>query len=114
MIPTTRPNTQPPVWTLPVLPLKNTVLFPFMFIPLSVGRASSRAAVEAAMATEEKTLMVVAQAAMRPTIKLGPADLYSDGTRAVIKKMVQSEDGIEILVQGMDRVAVEEYDQTEP
>jgi len=43
-----------PVWTLPVLPLKNTVLFPYLFLPLSVGRPDSVAAVEAALASEEK------------------------------------------------------------
>jgi len=37
---------------LPLLPLKNTVLFPYLFIPLSVGRPQSLAAVEAALATE--------------------------------------------------------------
>ena len=49
------------VQTLPVLPIKNTVLFPYLFLPLSVGRPASVAAVEAALATEEKTLLVVAQ-----------------------------------------------------
>src|SRR5437763_11210172 len=47
--------------TLPVLPVKNTVLFPYLFLPLSVGRPTSVAAVEAALAAEEKTLLVVAQ-----------------------------------------------------
>ena len=38
------------IQTLPLLPLKNTVLFPYLLMPLSVGRASSLAAVEAALA----------------------------------------------------------------
>ena len=46
---------------LPVLPIKNTVLFPYLLMPLSVGRPASRAAVEAALATEDKTLLVIAQ-----------------------------------------------------
>src|SRR5262249_45174467 len=50
-----------PVEALPVLPLKNTVLFPGLFIPLSVGRPQSLAAIEAALATEEKTFVVSAQ-----------------------------------------------------
>ena len=45
----------------PYLPMKNTVLFPYLFLPLSVGRPATVAAVEAALATEEKTLLVVAQ-----------------------------------------------------
>src|SRR3954471_24241843 len=87
------------VQTLPVLPLKNTVLFPYLFLPLSVGRAPSRAAVEAALASEDKMLVVVAQrdpANEQP----GKDDLYLVGTRAIIKKMARSDDTVEILVQG--------------
>src|SRR6202051_4011539 len=51
------------VVVLPILPLKNTVLFPQLFLPLSVGRPQSLAAVEAALATEEKTFVGVAQRA---------------------------------------------------
>lgn len=50
--------------TLPVLPIKNALLFPFLQMPLSVGRPSSLAAVEAAMASEEKQIIVVAQRAV--------------------------------------------------
>ena len=46
---------------LPLLPLKNSVLFPGLLMPLSVGRTSSLAAVEAAVATEDKEIIVVAQ-----------------------------------------------------
>ena len=49
------------VVTLPVLPLKNTVLFPSLFLPLAIGRPNSVAAVDAALAGEEKTLVLVAQ-----------------------------------------------------
>ena len=47
--------------TLPVLPLKNSVLFPGLMMPLSVGRSASIAAVEAALGTEDKEIIVVAQ-----------------------------------------------------
>src|SRR5574342_873646 len=46
---------------LPVLPIKRTVLFPGIMMPLTVGRARSIAAVEAATKSEEKTILVVAQ-----------------------------------------------------
>ncbi|HMF20268.1 MAG TPA: LON peptidase substrate-binding domain-containing protein, partial [Gemmataceae bacterium] len=49
------------VRSLAVLPIKNTVLFPHLFMPLSVGRPSSMAAIEAGLAHEEKTLVVVTQ-----------------------------------------------------
>ena len=69
---------------LPVLPLKNSVLFPHLLMPLSVGRPASLAAVEAALATEEREIVIVAQ---RDASVEAPAlgDLYAIGTKAVIK-----------------------------
>jgi ATP-dependent Lon protease len=99
--------------TLPVLPLKNSVLFPNMFIPLSAGRASSVAAVEAALNSEDKALVLLTQrdaAVDQP----GSDDLYTVGTRGVIKKVNRSADGLHLLVQGLQRVAVVRVEQTEP
>jgi ATP-dependent Lon protease len=100
-------------WKLPVLPLKNTVLLPGMFLPLSVGRPNSVAAVEAALATEDKLLIVVAQRDASHE-QPGLADCYAVGTRAVIKKMHRSEQALELLVQGVDRVQIQTLTQTEP
>src|SRR5262249_46325739 len=75
---------------LPVLPLKTAVLFPGLFTPLAVGRPHSIAAVEAALATEEKTFVVVAQRDGNQE-QTGWKDLYSVGTRAVVKKMARGE-----------------------
>ena len=78
--------------SLPVLPLKNTVLFPHLFMPLSVGRPVSMAAVEAVLATEDKTLLAVARKnaeVEQPTAD----DLYTVGTRAVVKKMARCGSG---------------------
>jgi ATP-dependent Lon protease len=101
------------VLSLPVLPLKNTVLLPFMFMPLAVGRPNSRAAIEAALASEEKMVFVVAQrdAALEAP---GFAELYPIGVRAVIKKMNRSGDTVEVLVQGIDRAQLLKGEQTEP
>src|ERR1700729_209659 len=52
---------QPVVYTLPVLPLKSAVLFPYLLMPLSAGRAASIAAVEAALATESKEILIFTQ-----------------------------------------------------
>jgi ATP-dependent Lon protease len=98
---------------LPVLPVKNTVLFPHLFIPLSVGRPSSMAAVEAAAASEEKTLLVVAQRDAEVDQPAGK-DLYQVGTKAVIKKMARSENAFEFIVQGLERMAIADIVQTEP
>ncbi len=78
------------VVVLPVLPLKNTVLFPYLFMPLSVGRPHSLAAVEAALGAEEKTFIVAAQ---RDGDNDAPGldDLYPVGVRAVVKKMARGD-----------------------
>jgi ATP-dependent Lon protease len=99
--------------SLPVLPLKNTVVFPSMFIPLSAGRPGSVAAVEAALATEEKAVVLVAQR-NADVDQPGEGDLYSIGTRAVIKKMVRGPNGLEVLVQGVERAAVVKVELTQP
>jgi ATP-dependent Lon protease len=101
------------ITVLPVLPLKNSVLFPHMLAPLSAGRPSSIAALEAAASSEEKTVVVLAQRDIQvdqPAAK----DLYLVGTKAVIKKMARSEGSIEFIVQGLERIVVTEFTQTEP
>jgi len=102
------------IQTLPLLPLKNTVLFPYLLMPLSVGRASSLAAVEAALATEEKEIVVFAQ--RDPSVDTPKQDdLYAVGTKAIIRKMSRSGNGhVELLVLGMERVAVIKVDESEP
>ena len=91
--------------TLPVLPIKATVLLPHMFLPLSVGRSQSLAAVEAALASEDKALVVVTQ--RDPAVETPQfGDLYTVGVRAVIRKMARTPQGVEIVVQGLDRVSL--------
>ena len=97
--------------TLPVLPIKNTVLFPSMLMPLNVGRPSSIAAIEAALASEGKEIVVVAQrdaTVDNPTL----TDLYSIGTKAVIKKMARRNDGLlEVVLLGVERVVLLKLEQ---
>jgi len=99
---------------LPALPLKNTILFPGLLLPLSVGRENSLQAVEAALKTEEKEIILVAQ---RDAQVEAPQqdDLYTIGTKAVIRKSSRQGEGMkEILVLGVERVVVVKLDQTEP
>ncbi len=102
------------VYTLPVLPLKSAVLFPYLLMPLSAGRPSSIAAVEAALATESKEILIFTQ---RDADVDSPSkdDLYSIGTKAVIRKMNRSNEGhLELMVLGMERVALLKLDGSEP
>jgi ATP-dependent Lon protease len=106
-------NTTENLAHLPVLPMKGTVLFPYLIMPFSVGRPASRAAVEAALASEDKMLLLVAQrdsAIEEP----GERDLFTVGTRAVVKKMARAEQGLEIIVQGVERVTLVRLEQTTP
>ncbi|MEJ2388915.1 MAG: LON peptidase substrate-binding domain-containing protein, partial [Chromatiaceae bacterium] len=75
---------------LPVFPLRNTLLFPFMVGPFSAGRRASIAAIEAALASEDKLLLVVAQRDAGVEEPRGD-DLFTVGTKAVIKRMARSE-----------------------
>ena len=107
-------NEQETIQVLPVLPIKNTVLFPHLQMPLSIGRAASLAAVETAMASEEKQIIVVAQ---RDATVETPTqdDLYTIGTKAIIKKMSRPRDGmVELVAQGVERVVVLKVEQTTP
>ena len=98
---------------LPVLPLKDTVVFPYIILPLSVGRDKSVLAVDRALA-ESRVIMLVAQkdaANDNP----GEGDLYGLGTAAVIMRMLKLPDGrIRILVQGLSRARIHHISQTEP
>jgi len=105
---------QPVVYTLPVLPLKSAVLFPYLLMPLSAGRPASIAAVEAALATESKEILVFTQ---RDPDLDSPTkdDLYTIGTKAVIRKMNRSGEGhLELMVLGMERVTLLKLDSSEP
>ncbi len=100
--------------TLPILPVKRTVLFPGVMMPLTIGRERSIAAVNAATKTEEKIVVVVAQRDPQ-TEEPALSDLYSIGTKAIIKQIGQASEGaIHALVQGLDRVVLLKEEQSMP
>src|SRR5207245_1474598 len=82
-------------------------------MPLSVGRPQSLAAVEAALAAEDKTLVLVAQREATND-NPGAEGMYTIGTRAVIKKMARNENVVELLLQGVERVVILKMEQSEP
>lgn len=92
---------------LPVIPLKSAVVFPYMVLPLSIGRSKSLAAAEAALQTEEKMVIVVTQldsSLEEPEEK----DLYSVGTLAVIRRSIWLNDKtLQVIVQGVGRVKLD-------
>ncbi len=98
---------------LPVLPLKDVVLFPYVIVPLSAARDKSIAAIDAALA-EQRILLLVAQ--KDPSVDdPGPADLYGVGTAAAVMRMLKLPDGrVRLLVQGLARVRIDAYVQESP
>ena len=103
-----------PLSILPLLPIKRTVLFPGVMMPLTIGRERSMAAVQAAMKTEDKTIVVVAQRDPQ-TEEPSLADLYTIGTKAIVKQIGQTSEGsIHVLAQGVERVVLLKEEQTTP
>src|ERR1041384_7626643 len=99
--------------TLPVLPLPDTVVFPYMIVPLFVNRERSTKAVDQSLA-ENRMIMLVAQ--KDPNVDdPKAADLYDFGTASVIMRMLKLPDGrVRILVQGFSRAQVEFFDESKP
>jgi ATP-dependent Lon protease len=94
----------PAAESLPLLPLRDAVLFPHVATPLAVGREGSRAAIAMASAAPGRNLVVALQRSPEsdPAVL---ADLYRIATRAVLRR-VQGGDGeaVTVIVQGMERV----------
>jgi ATP-dependent Lon protease len=98
-----------------VLPLQNTTLFPETMVPLAAGRPASMAAVEAALASEEKFLACISVRPDRTSDQDSrPDDLFEVGTLVMIKRMERVEDTLHLIVQGTDRIRVLGWTQTEP
>ncbi|MBL8151854.1 MAG: endopeptidase La, partial [Blastocatellia bacterium] len=98
---------------LPVLPLRDIVIFPFMIVPLFVQREKSIRAVDQSL-SENRMILLVSQ---RDLDKEEPLrqDLYDVGTVAVIMRMLKLPDGrIRILVQGLSRARLAQVDETLP
>ncbi|MBZ5647539.1 MAG: endopeptidase La [Acidobacteriia bacterium] len=97
---------------LPVLPVRDTVLFPHAVLPLTVGRDSSVQLINSL--GEEKTIIVVAQREARVDTPQ-PVDLYSTGTLATVHKVVKMPNqSLFVFTEGLDRVHLQEYMQLTP
>ncbi len=106
-----RPYIVPP--ELPVLPLRDTVLFPNSFMPLAVARASSVTLIDEAIASNSP-VGVFAQIDAA-TEEPGQADLYPIGTLTHIHKMFKLPDGsLRLIVQGLARIRLDRLVSTQP
>ncbi|MDD5576783.1 MAG: LON peptidase substrate-binding domain-containing protein, partial [Acidithiobacillus sp.] len=90
---------------VPVLPLRDVVVFPFMVIPLFVGRAKSIRALEDAMSGEKQILLVSQKNAADDDPQ--PENIYRIGTLATILQLLKLPDGtVKVLVEGTDRAKI--------
>ena len=98
---------------IPLLPIRDIVIFPYMMIPLFVGREISINAVNEALARDRHIFLVVQKDATEDDPEAG--DLHRVGTVATILRMLKLDDGrVKILVQGLTKGAVEEVLQEKP
>lgn len=98
---------------LPVLPVRDVVVFPYMILPLFVGREMSIKAIEHSLNTNRMILLLTQKDLNieNPT----PEDLYTIGTVGIIMRMLKLPDGrVKILVQGLSKARALSYSQTEP
>ena len=98
--------------TLPVLPLRDVVVFPYMVMPLFVGRAKSISALDEAM-NEGKQLLLVSQKQAdleEPTVD----DVFDVGTIANIIQLLKLPDGtVKVLVEGQQRAKINQLNDGE-
>jgi ATP-dependent Lon protease len=98
---------------LPLLPVRDTVVFPRMLTPLFVGRDRSVMALEAALVAKSQLVIVTQRDADQEDPE--PDDLYEIGTEVVIGRMLRMPDGsTNILAQGQQRIKIIEFTQEQP
>jgi ATP-dependent Lon protease len=98
---------------LPILPLRDAVVFPDSMTPLAIGQERSIRLVDEAVAADRAIALVTARSSEEEAEE--EADLYRVGTSALIHKMIRVPDGtLRVLVQGLRRVRLETLEQTEP
>src|SRR5574340_971033 len=98
---------------LPVLPLKDTVIYPFAVQPLGVGQERSIRLIDDVMRGNRLVVLVAQKSA--DIEQAGPDDIFSIGTVSRIARMIRMPDGtIHTLVQGLERVEIGEFTQEKP
>ena len=97
---------------LPMLPLRDVVVYPHMVLPLFVGRAKSIAALESAMENDKYVFLVAQQDASKDDPAM--ADLYSIGTTAKVMQLLRLPDGtVKVLVEGSKRARLEKMEEAD-
>src|SRR5580692_2805626 len=108
-----KPGEKPaPADLMPVLPLRDIVVFPHMIVPLFVGREKSVKALEAVMKDDKQILLVAQKNASQddPSVE----DIYRVGTVSTILQLLKLPDGtVKVLVEGGRRAKIVKFKETE-
>jgi ATP-dependent Lon protease len=100
--------------TLPLLPVRDIVVFPYMIIPLFVGRDSSIKSVEESLARSDRLILLASQKDISDEHP-SPDGIYKTGTVAMVMRMRKLPDGrIKILTQGLCKAQIQDFTQTQP
>ena len=111
--PVPRPRAHSDIIEAPLLPVRDTVLFPHMVSPLFVGRDRSIKAIEAAQTTHESMIVVTQRDPENEDPR--PEDFYTIGTEVLIGRSLRMPDGTtSVLAQGQRRAEILEFTQTDP
>jgi ATP-dependent Lon protease len=99
---------------LPLLPIRDIVVYPFMILPFFVGRDSSIQAVDHALNKSDRLILLASQKDMKAEAPT-PDEIYETGTIAMIMRMRKLPDGrVKILVQGLSKARITEFTQEAP
>src|SRR3954462_10945682 len=100
--------------TLPMLPVRDIVVFPYMIIPLFVGRDSSIRSVEESLARSDRLILLASQKDISDEHP-SPEGIYKTDTVSMIMRMRKLPDGrIKILTQGLCKATIQEFSQSNP
>ncbi len=98
--------------TSPIIPLRDLVVFPYLVAPISVGRPTSIQALDEAIDTNRKVVLLSQRDSKIEDPE--PSDLYQIGTLSIILRMARLENEVRVLAQGLTRVKIVNYLQTGP
>ncbi|HET6644978.1 MAG TPA: endopeptidase La [Fimbriimonadales bacterium] len=98
---------------LNILPLRNSVIYPMLIAPLSVGRSSSVQLIDESIVGSNRVIGVVAQ--RDPDVETpGAEDIFKYGCAVIVRTLVKMPEGVRLIVQGVSRIKIVEVLQTEP
>ncbi|MCK4721617.1 LON peptidase substrate-binding domain-containing protein, partial [bacterium] len=91
----------------PLIPLRDLVVFPYLVAPISVGRPASILALDEAIETNRKVVLLSQKDSKIEAP--GPDDLYEIGTLSIILRMARLENEVRVLAQGLTRVRIKKF-----